>query len=323
MEARVLHTRQVLRHSLLGDAGAVAIHAALRRAWTAVPSIRTIGRILVRHGQVDHHHRVRRPPPPPGWHLPDVAARRAELDLFDYIEMLRVEQGPLFDVLTTIALHSARPEAWVLPAATTQATVPCLCAHWRRRGRPAYAQMDNDPRFLGTPRRPDVFGRLVRLCLQLEITPVFVSPYEFGLQNQIESWNSLWQRKVWRRYHFATLTAVRTTSARYVTARHVVLTQRGSEGPPRRPWPQAWHWAPDQLHAGTVIYIRRTNDAGQIPLLGHTWRVDPHWCHRLVRAEVDLRAHVIRCYALRRRAPADQPQIAEFPYAYPRNDLVE
>jgi hypothetical protein len=34
-------------------------------------------------------------------------------------------------------------------------------------------------------------------------------------------------------------------------------------------------------------------------LLGHTFDVDPHWPYRLVRAEVDLDADVIRFYALR------------------------
>ncbi len=37
---------------------------------------------------------------------------------------------------------------------------------------------------------------------------------------------------------------------------------------------------------GTLIYIRRTNDSGNVDLLGHCFEVDLHWVHRLVRAEV-------------------------------------
>jgi hypothetical protein len=34
---------------------------------------------------------MRRPAPPPGWHLPDVATARAELDSFDVIEGLVIQ----------------------------------------------------------------------------------------------------------------------------------------------------------------------------------------------------------------------------------------
>jgi hypothetical protein len=51
------------------------------------------------------------------------------------------------------------------------------------------------------------------------------------------------------------------------------------------------------------------------------WYVDPSWCHRLVRAELDLRTGAIQCFALRRRAPAEQPLLAVLAYQYPRSDL--
>ncbi len=322
VEAHVLRVRHTLHHSVLGEVGAVAIAAALDARGQPAPSVRTIGRILARHGQVDHHRRRREPPPPPGWHLPAVGTRAAELDLFDFIEMLKLADGPVFDVLTTIALHSGRPAAWPLRTATTTAALSCLIPHWQAEGCPSYAQFDNDTRFQGAHQHPDVFGRVVRLCLKLEITPVFVPPREFGLQNAIESFNSLWQSKVWRRHHFGSLTDLATISAQYIAARCTRLAVRATRAPARAPWPTEWEWQPKQLPAGVVIYIRRTTEEGRITLLGHTWRVDPHWCHRLVRAEVELAHDVIRCCALRRRAPGEQPRLAELPYRYPRADLL-
>jgi len=69
------------------------------------------------------------------------------------------------------------------------------------------------------------------------------------------------------------------------------------------------------------IFIRRTNARGQIALLGHRWTVDPLWCHRLVRAEVNLAHDAIRCLALRRRTPTEQPLLQVLDYHYPRDDL--
>lgn len=323
LERRVLALRHALRTTdVLGEYGAAAIHRVLEREGApALPTVRTIGRILARHGALDHRHRLRRPAPPPGWHLPAVAARRVELDLFDVIEDLKLAGGPLLDVLTGTALHSGLPAAWPLPTASTARILPRLAGHWRGVGLPAYAQFDNDTRFQGAHQHPDVFGRVTRLCLQLGVTPVFVPPREFGLQNAIEHLNGLYLAKVWRRFHFAALPVLQAHSARYIAARRERLAARLAEAPPRRPWTPDWTFEPAQLPAGCVIFIRRTSEAGTMHLLGHTWPVAAHWPHRLVRAEVDLAEGEIRCFALRRAAPDDQPLLRVLPYRYPRPGL--
>ncbi len=322
VEERVLTLRRALAQDILGECGAARIRDALLAEGSPAPAVRTIGRILLRHGAVDHRQRQRRPPPPPGWHLPPVRERAAELELFDFVELLKLADGPLVDILTGVALHSGAPMAWPLPQGTTTAVLDCLTAHWRSQGRPGYAQFDNDTRFQGAHQHRDAFGRVVRLCLQLGITPVFAPPREFGLQNPIEHFNGLWHRKVWQRYRFAALAALSGVTAQYIAARRQRLAARLATAPARRPWPADWTWHPEHLPVGTVIYIRRTSDQGALTFLGHTWRVDPHWCHRLVRAEVDLRHAEIRCFALRRTAPSEQPLLQVLPYHYPRHDLV-
>jgi hypothetical protein len=314
--------RRLRRDSVLGEFGAAAIQRDLLARGIAAPTVRTIGRILERHGAVDRAGRVRRPAPPPGWHLPAVARGEAEVDLFDVIEDLKFKAGPLIDVLTSVSLLGSLPAAWPLPSATTTAILPCLTAHWRTHGVPHYAQFDNDMRFQGPHQHADAFGRVVRLCLQLGVTPVFVPPYEFGLQNAIEHFNGLYTAKVWRRFAFPSIAALRAHTAQYVAARTERLANRLAAAPPRRAWPRTWEFHPELLRAGDVIFIRRTSDAGRITLLGHTWLVDRAWCNRLVRAEVDLRRGEIRCVALRRRDPTAQPTLTVLPYGYPRGDLT-
>ena len=319
VETHILRLRHQLRTTdVLGECGAAAIHRALAPA--PRPSVRTIGRILARHGVLDRRHRVRRPAPPPGWYLPTVAQRTHDIDLFDIIEDLKLAAGPLIDVLTGVSLHGGLPTVWPLPRATTSHILPCLTTHWQAVGLPAFAQVDNDARFQGAHQHPDVFGRVVRYCLSLGVTPVFVPPREFGLQNPIEQFNGLYQAKVWRRFHFATLRALQAHTRVYVAARRQRLASRIGGAPLRRPWPRRWR-PPTQLPRGEVIYIRRTNERGEVTLLGHRWRADRHWCHRLVRVEVDLRQAEIRCFALRRSAPEDQPLLTVLEYDYPREDL--
>lgn len=325
VERQVLTVRDQLRRtSVLGEYGARAIHTALVARGTPhpPPSVRTIGRILVRLGAIDRGGRVRRPAPPPGWHLPAVADGEAELDCFDVIEDLKLAAGPVFDVLTGVSVRGGLPAAWPLPSATTDAILPCLEAHWRCFGRPTYAQFDNDTRFQGTHTQPDVFGRVVRFCLQLAVTPVFTPPYEFGLQNAVEHFNGLYTAKVWRRRQFASVADCAAYTERYLDARRTRLAARIHDAPTRAPWPARWQFKPDLVHRGTIIFVRRASARGRLTVLGHDWRVGGSWAGRLVRAEVDLHAGRIRCVGLRRRAPDFQPLLAEWPYRYPRANLT-
>jgi len=78
------------------------------------PSEATINRVLLRRGLQDGVSRIRRPAPPQGWYLPEEAAGRAELDCFDFIEELKIAEGPLVDALTAKSLRGTLSDAWVL-----------------------------------------------------------------------------------------------------------------------------------------------------------------------------------------------------------------
>lgn len=329
MEDAILSLRKELwQTSDLGEYGAAAIHRellarqnALRS--TVVPSVRTIGRVLERRGALDGRRRMRRPPPPTGWYLPDVAAGRAELDSFDIVEGLVIRGGLDVEVLNGISLRGGLCASWVNQAVTAKITVEKLVQHWREHGLPAYAQFDNDTIFQGAHQWPDSFGRVTRLCLQLGVTPVFVPPRETGFQASIESYNGRWQAKVWQRFKFVTHTDLQAQSDRFVTAARVRSAARIDAAPERTPFPADWKFNLKTPLAGQVIFLRRTNANGSATLLGHTFDVDPLWCHRLVRCEVDLSHQCIRFLRLRRRTPTDQPLLQTVAYIVPKKCFNE
>jgi transposase len=314
-ERRILRIRRQLRqHSVLGEYGARAIAAELQRADQTSPSERTINRVLLRHGAFDGVHRSRRPAPPKGWYLPAVAAGRADIDCFDFVEDLKIAAGPLVSVLTAKSVHAVLTDAWVMPQPGAKATVGCLLQRWRREGLPAFAQFDNDTVFQGAHQFADSVGRVSRLCLALGVTPVFVPPLEHGMQNTIESFNALWLAKVWQRHRVANVAELQTRSARYIAAHRARHRSHADTAPARRRMPV--HFVLD-LHAplhGTLIYVRRTDEGGAVQLLGHRWHISDGWPHRLVRCEVDFDHHLLRCFALRRADPLHQPLLTKLPY---------
>ena len=320
LEQRILRVRARLRqHSVLGEYGPDAIGQTLRRQLSAesVPARSTITRVLARRGALDGVHRQRRPAPPKGWYLPAVAAGEAELDSFDFIEELKIADGPLVSVFTAISLHGGLADAWIMTPVRARTTLEALLARWRRDGLPEYAQFDNDTVFQGTHRFAHSVGRISRLCLALGVVPVFAPPREPGFQNAIEGFNGLWQAKVWRRHRFTNLAALQSTSAAYIGAHRVKTAARREAAPARRCVPQGFRLDLNAPLKGTMIFLRRSDERGAVHLLGTTFLADKHWTHRLLRCEVDFTAHRIRCYALRRRDPTDQPLLRCLPYRRP------
>lgn len=323
LEQQVIEVRQDLRqHSDLGEFGAAAIRRELLRRQPLPgnrppPSVRTIGRILERRGALEGRRRWRFPAPPKGWYLPEVRQGRAELDSFDLVEGLVIQGGIQVEVLNGISLLGGLCVSRVEPAWTAKTTLQALLEHWREHGFPDYVQFDNDTLFQGNHRWPDSFGRVTRMCLQLGLKVVFAPPRETGFQAAIESYNGRWQQKVWRRFRHASLAGLRERSDRYVAACRARAAARIEAAPARHPVPDGWQPDFSKPLRGTVIYLRRTTEAGQVRLLGRDYGVDPAWCHRLVRCEVDLSAGRIRFYRLRRRQPTTQPLLLSIPYQPP------
>lgn len=316
VEQRVVQLRTILRSSVLGEYGAQAIREALQAEGCApLPSIVTVNRVLERQGLLDGVGRHRRPAPRKGWYLPDLVSAQAELDSFDFIDDLKIAGGPLISVLTATSLHGGLVDAWPMEHASAKAVVEQLLRRWQRDGLPTYAQFDNGTQFQGAHQWPDTIGRVSRLCLALRIVPVFAPPREHGFQNIIEGLNGLWQAKVWQRYQVQDLAALQSLSTHYVAAYRARNVRRREAAPSRRAFPDRFNFDPNAPLRGRMIFLRRTNDAAQVSVLGHSYPLPAHWTHRLTRCEVDLDQSRIRFFGLRRRDPDDQPLLSTAPYS--------
>lgn len=285
-----------------------------RRGLSTIPALRTIGYILERNGVIDSYRRIRCEPPPKGWYLKDVADNLAEIDHCDFIEDLFFEGGATLCILNVVALHSGLQESFPRENFTAQAVKESLTKHWQKWGLPDYAQFDNDIRFQGPRQYADTIGTIIKLCLNLSVVPIFAPPYEQGFQNAVESFNARWQQKVWRRFHYDSLQQACQQSRKYVAASRMRNAARIEKAPQRREYPKDWGFDPREKVSGRIIYIRRTSEKGEVNLLGHSFAVSANWLHRLVRCEVDIEEKQIRFYALRRKAPEDQPLLRTLEY---------
>lgn len=226
-------------------------------------------------------------------------------------------------MLHVISRHGGLVGSWPRPAIAATVVTEALREHWQAWGLPTDAQFDHDTRFQGPHQPPDTIGRVIRMCLSLEIVPVLAPPQETGFQAAIESDHERWQAKVWSRFHHETLAALQAQSARDVAAYHRRAVARIEGAPTRRPFPPQWRLNFQAPPRGGLIYLRRNTAQGDVTLLGHRFAVDTTWPHPLVKVEVDLDQGVIRCSALRRREPTAQPLLCTIPYQFPSRRFRE
>jgi hypothetical protein len=325
LEDLVLTLRGDLKDaSDLGDFGAAAIHRALQaRGLEALPAVRTIGRLLERRGAGDGRRRGRRPPPPVGGDLPDGAARRAALDRCDVVAGWVIQGGTPVAVLNGLAGHGGLAVSWPLAVVTATAATEALVAPWRAVGLPTSAPFDNDTIFQGPHPYADVVGRVMRLCLSLEVIPGFAPPRETGSQAAIENFHGRWQAQVGTRFTPESLEGWQAQSGKCIAASRRRAAARIEAAPRRRPFPPGWRLHLQAHPRGRILFLRRTGEQGAVEVLGHRFEVDVTWPHRLIRAEVDRDAEHIRFVALRRREPTHQPLLREITYKLPRRRFHE
>jgi hypothetical protein len=294
----------------LGEYGDQAIYREMQsQKCPFIPSLRTINLVLKRQGGIDSKSRLRYASPPLGWYLPDVARGEAELDSFDYIEDLRLEgDNGLVNVCNGLSLHGGLVCSFPLMTMSAENTVTSMLEHWRPFGVPTYAPFDNSTVFTG-PRKPNGIGRVIRFCLSLGVIPVFVPPRETGFQAHIERYNGLWQKGVWKRFHFKNRDQLIEQSQRYVEAYRDKKYESIQSSPDRYEIPDNFVFHYDNLFNGKLFFIKRTDDKGKVNVLGNSFEVDELWTHRLIRIEINLIKHSIDFYRLRKRAPKDQPLI--------------
>src|SRR3954451_20795510 len=195
-------------------------------------------------------------------YLPDLAARREELDSFDIVEGLVIKGGVDVEVLNATSLHGGLVGSWPMAVVTAKAAVDAPVEHWRAIGLPGYAQFDNDTIFQGAHQHKDVVGRVIRVCLGLGVVPVFAPPRETGFQAAIESPNGRWQAKVWARFVHESLEGLVARSDRYVAACRVRAAARIEAAPPRRPFPEGWELDLQAQPRGQIVSLRRTGEQG-------------------------------------------------------------
>jgi putative transposase len=298
VEAAILTTRRSLVVRELFH-GAQAIAWELAETGVVAPSVRTVSRVLERHGLVM---RRRGPYLAKGTAYPALRAERpGHVHQSDFVGPCFLRGPVRFYSLHSIDLATGRCGVQQVPNRSSQPTLDAFWAIWSRLGLPEHQQIDNEMVFYGSRAHPRGMGPLIRLCLAMGIEPWFIPPAEPWRNGVVEHFNNRWQQFGPLRRPITGVTAVDRANGVF-EARHnghyrysklggrtpdAVLAASGvplrfPEQPaaPRHPLPKPTH--------GRYHLIRFVRHDGRIDLFGEQFRVPPEALYAYVRATIDV-----------------------------------
>ena len=282
--------------------GADAIRWELEQARAqTVPSVRTIGRMLVRRQLVER--RTKRYEPK-GKNYPSLqAVRPGDVHQSDFVGPVR------FYSLNTVDLATGRGAAQPLLTRAGQQTVDALWASWGRLGMPRHQQVDNEAVFYGSPTHPRGMGILIRLCLLYGVEVWFIPPGEPWRNGVVEKFNDHWQQKFFRRLTMtsaaqlvrASLSFEHRHNSRYryrklkgktpaeaLQDSTVALRFPPNPQPPQHPLPK-----PETGRCHLIRFIRSNQLVG---IFGESSPVPPEAACEYVQATVDVASQELQIY---------------------------
>lgn len=282
------------RRAAFAGIGAETIHFELqRRGYRNLPAISTIEKILARAGRTKKvkTHRLSGGPP-----YPSVRAHNmGDLQQTDLVGP-RYVRGPRgvtrFYSFHTIDVVGQTASASQFPDKQTLSLCRHLVDSWRVMGLPRVSQMDNEMSASGGGRYRYSLSQTIRLHLLLGIHLLFIPPGEPGRNASVESFNALWQKRVFI-HRCPDLRAVRRTSARFLRYHHFQKPSRSlsvAEHETRFPgalrdrlWPTLRHLPDDfsldsyfdarghlalPIAKGRVSFVRKVDSHGRIEFNG-------------------------------------------------------
>jgi putative transposase len=293
VEAQVLAVRERLEQHPWAQVGAEAIAWQLRELGLAIPTTRTIERILQRAGKV-RRRRSKRPEPKGVPYPAPPAESVGDLHQADIVGPRHLDGGVPFLALNVIdlAAHSAAIE--IVADQGERSLSAAVVAAFERLGVPRRLQLDNGtPFLLGSA----AFGEVVRVVLHQGATPVFIPQRKPWRNGVIERFNDSFEQRFFRSERFATRDGVRTRALefeRFHNANHRYratgrrtpdeLSQNADRRPPKPlvAVPQGW---PQQ---GRVEFIRFIRSDRKLRLLRRTVTMPERLAYHYVTATLDL-----------------------------------
>lgn len=198
----------------------------------------------------------------------------------------------------------------VLKEKEMEPIIDFLVEIWQKIGRPKFLQMDNALEFRGSNAHPRSLSRLVRVCLDLKVQPVFIPTREPWRNGVIENLNGLIQRLFLKAKTFKNEKQLFKEAQKLETCINATHRLPALDGKTPNEFaakvmlhflPSGYDWRKRnlQLVTGKLTFIRLVRNSGRITLTGDDkFLVGKKYKWQYVQAIVNLQKKQLDFYAL-------------------------
>lgn len=287
--------------------GAPTIQAELKALHVIpLPGLRTIERVLHRRGLTSPRMRMAPPINPNGYPTP-LAADSNHLHQVDLVGPVYLKgQRQRWYIYVCKDVFDGAVHLKLARSRRMDNVLAFLIEAWPHLGLPAQVQFDNAREFCGWGKSARYLPRVIRLCLALRVTPIFIPQRRPQRNGAVENFNGWFQPLLFQR-HFRSPAALKRELARLMTTvneQHVQarLGQQTAAHYRRskRLHPLPTKFTLDLAHLpiteGRVIFIRQVSRRGKITLLGQTFRVGQGHKYHYVKVVLDTRRQRLTVY---------------------------
>jgi transposase InsO family protein len=200
MEQFIVQIRRRLEKTKYAQIGAGAIAWELTKLNIEPPPVWTINRVLKRNNLIKKRERGYQPK---GKSYPSIKANTLnKLHQTDLLGPRYLHTKERFYSLNTMDIFRHKVKIRSISFRNASEVMNALITVWKTLGIPQYCQFDNQQVFSGSERRPRWFSKIIRLCLFLDIEPVFIPFREPWRMAEIEHFNDVWDKRFFRTQRF-------------------------------------------------------------------------------------------------------------------------
>lgn len=199
MEQTITGTRKKLETTLYAQIGALNIKWHLQKQGLTPPPISTINYVLKRNSLVKKRHKYE----PKGANYPALKVIWANfMHQFDVVGPHYLKTDGRFYSANIIDAYDRRCCINPIRRQTKGDILVSLIRCWYVLGIPEYLQMEGKLPMRGSNRYPHSFGLIIRLCLYLDIQPIFIPIGEPWRNGIIERFQDVFDKMFFRSQYF-------------------------------------------------------------------------------------------------------------------------
>lgn len=287
--------------------GAVAIHQELNNlGYRYKPSLSTINRVLKRNGLTNKIKKTEKEKSHKKYY-PEIKARHpGYLHQLDLVTPRYIKGFGVIISVNRIDVYSAQANLYQYQSKGAESVIRFIIDDWKTFGIPRYLQLDNEASFRGSLYHPRTFGKLSRFCLNFGVELVFIPFNEPWRNAHIESFNSRFDKMLWRPKVFKDLNHVRSESKKFRDKHNNYQEYRKSNFSKQKLYSYKTKYLPESftfdtsrnlpITGGKLHFIRMVEEDGNINILNENFYAGKNLSFQYVWAIVNTKECNVRIW---------------------------